>query len=217
MTSYYKTIKGKQYDKSMLELADKSVKKKKDGRISITDARKITGVAADSGKITEIEERTLNYIQDNYNFTEPALEYFKNFFTPESKKVSEKTEARVEKETTVPGIKEFLMKYYLPILILILIAILVYINFNKLGFICNQYSEEKSTKIQTEKNNNISESPLQNTSNEYIVKEKDSLIGISQKLFGDYSMWKELYDKNRDIIKNPTIIYPGQKLNTDIK
>ena len=62
MSSYYRTINGKHYDRAMLDMADNSVNKKKDGVISLADARKIIGIASDAGKITEIEARTLNYI-----------------------------------------------------------------------------------------------------------------------------------------------------------
>lgn len=48
--------------------------------------------------------------------------------------------------------------------------------------------------------------------NVYIVLVKDSIIGISEKLTGDYRNWKKIYDANREIIKSPVLIYPGQKL-----
>ncbi len=51
----------------------------------------------------------------------------------------------------------------------------------------------------------------------YTVKVKDDLVTISEKLFhGDYSKWREIYQANRDIIKDPAIIHPGQKLKIPI-
>ena len=47
---------------------------------------------------------------------------------------------------------------------------------------------------------------------EYIVKSKDTLVEISFREYGNYKGWKKIYDANRDIIKNPVIIFPGQKL-----
>ncbi len=46
----------------------------------------------------------------------------------------------------------------------------------------------------------------------YTVQVKDDLVSISEKLLKDYSKWKEIYEANRDVIKNPYVIYPGQKL-----
>ena len=44
----------------------------------------------------------------------------------------------------------------------------------------------------------------------YVVKKGDNLTKIAKK----YNMtWQELYEKNKDIIKNPNKIYPGQILN----
>jgi nucleoid-associated protein YgaU len=50
----------------------------------------------------------------------------------------------------------------------------------------------------------------------YTVQVKDDLVGISEKLFHDYSKWREIYLANRDIIKDPALIYPGQKLKIPI-
>jgi nucleoid-associated protein YgaU len=46
----------------------------------------------------------------------------------------------------------------------------------------------------------------------YTVQVKDNLVKISESLSGDYRNWKKIYDANRDKIKEPTLIYPGQKL-----
>ena len=53
--------------------------------------------------------------------------------------------------------------------------------------------------------------------NEYIIKEKDTLFDISSRLYGDPGKWKELYELNKDILKDPSMIFPGQKIRTDIK
>ncbi len=46
----------------------------------------------------------------------------------------------------------------------------------------------------------------------YIVKEKDSLIDIAKKEFGDFNKWKDIYDLNIKEIAKPSLIYTGQKL-----
>ena len=50
----------------------------------------------------------------------------------------------------------------------------------------------------------------QNTS--YIVKSGDCLWNIAKKQLGDGSRWKEIYELNKDKIKNPNLIYPDQSL-----
>lgn len=46
----------------------------------------------------------------------------------------------------------------------------------------------------------------------YVVEHGDTLIKISVDVFNDYSRWQEIYSLNKDIIKNPGKLYPGQKL-----
>ena len=44
----------------------------------------------------------------------------------------------------------------------------------------------------------------------YTVKAGDSLSKIAQREYGDASQWKRIYEANRDEIKNPDLIHPGQ-------
>jgi LysM repeat protein len=44
----------------------------------------------------------------------------------------------------------------------------------------------------------------------YIVKRGDTLSGISYKLYGDVSRWRELASENK--IRNPHLIYPGDRI-----
>lgn len=46
----------------------------------------------------------------------------------------------------------------------------------------------------------------------YIVRKGDSLSLIAQKIFGDFKKWNYIFELNRDIITNPDLIYPGQKI-----
>ncbi|MBU2495869.1 MAG: LysM peptidoglycan-binding domain-containing protein [Candidatus Omnitrophota bacterium] len=48
----------------------------------------------------------------------------------------------------------------------------------------------------------------------YTVKKGDFLIKIAGKkdIYGEGDAWKKIYQANRDKIKNPNLIYPGQKL-----
>lgn len=46
----------------------------------------------------------------------------------------------------------------------------------------------------------------------YVVTKGDSLSAIAQREYGDMKEWHRIYDANRDIIKDPDLIYPGQTL-----
>lgn len=45
----------------------------------------------------------------------------------------------------------------------------------------------------------------------YTVKSGDSLSKIAKSVYGDASKWHRIYDANRDKIKNPDLIHPGQE------
>jgi len=46
----------------------------------------------------------------------------------------------------------------------------------------------------------------------YTVASGDTLSKIAKKFYGDANKWRQIFDANRDIIKNPDLIYPGQTL-----
>ena len=46
----------------------------------------------------------------------------------------------------------------------------------------------------------------------YVVKSGDSLSKIAKALLGDATRWPEIYEANKDQIKDPNLIYPGQEL-----
>ncbi|MGH7675934.1 MAG: LysM peptidoglycan-binding domain-containing protein [Gemmatimonadales bacterium] len=54
-----------------------------------------------------------------------------------------------------------------------------------------------------------STAPAQTT---YKVVKGDSLSKIAQRVYGDPKKWQRIYDANKDVIKNPDLIYPGQDL-----
>jgi nucleoid-associated protein YgaU len=61
-----------------------------------------------------------------------------------------------------------------------------------------------------------STAPSPDTANDsgrtYVVVKGDSLSEIAKREYGDPQEWRRIYDANRDIIKNPDLIYPGQTL-----
>lgn len=46
----------------------------------------------------------------------------------------------------------------------------------------------------------------------YTVVKGDCLWNIAKKYYGDGSKWTKIYNANKSKIKNPNLIYPGQKL-----
>ena len=46
----------------------------------------------------------------------------------------------------------------------------------------------------------------------YVVKSGDSLSKIAQEIYGDAKRWTEIFEANKDKIKDPKVIQPGQEL-----
>jgi len=46
----------------------------------------------------------------------------------------------------------------------------------------------------------------------YTVVAGDSLSKIAKKIYGDAGRWREIFEANKDTIKNPDLIHPGQAL-----
>ena len=51
----------------------------------------------------------------------------------------------------------------------------------------------------------------------YKVKAGDSLSKIAKDKYGKSSLWKTIYEANKDRIKNPDIIQPGWELKIPAK
>ena len=49
-------------------------------------------------------------------------------------------------------------------------------------------------------------------SDTYVVVAGDSLSKIAKRHYGDANKWPRIYEANRDQIKNPDLIHPGQRL-----
>jgi nucleoid-associated protein YgaU len=58
-----------------------------------------------------------------------------------------------------------------------------------------------------------STAPLaESTERTYTVVSGDSLSKIAKHHYGDASKWRRIFEANRDLIKDPDEIYPGQTL-----
>lgn len=75
--------------------------------------------------------------------------------------------------------------------------------------------ECKEKKEDTQK---IKEEGTEGTEKErfYIVKKGDTLSKIAKEFYGEAKKYNVIFEANRDVIKNPNLIYPGQKLKIPI-
>jgi nucleoid-associated protein YgaU len=46
----------------------------------------------------------------------------------------------------------------------------------------------------------------------YTVVKGDNLSKIAKHFYGDANQWKRIFEANRDVLKDPDKIFPGQKL-----
>jgi nucleoid-associated protein YgaU len=46
----------------------------------------------------------------------------------------------------------------------------------------------------------------------YEVKAGDSLSKIAKRVYGNGKSWQKIFDANKDLIRDPNKIFPGQKL-----
>ncbi|HEY0771569.1 MAG TPA: LysM peptidoglycan-binding domain-containing protein [Sphingobacteriaceae bacterium] len=47
---------------------------------------------------------------------------------------------------------------------------------------------------------------------EYVIKPGDSLSKIVKQVYGNAADWQKIYQANRNTIKDPDLIHPGQKI-----
>ena len=44
----------------------------------------------------------------------------------------------------------------------------------------------------------------------YTIAKGDNLSKIAKRFYGDARQWQKIFDANKDTIKNPDLIFPGQ-------
>lgn len=72
-----------------------------------------------------------------------------------------------------------------------------------------QPNEESEPTIIEENIRDASSAPKEKT---YMVKPGDCLWTIAKKYYNDGAQYKEIYEANKDKLKSPNLIYPGQEL-----
>ncbi|HET9486555.1 MAG TPA: LysM peptidoglycan-binding domain-containing protein [Chryseosolibacter sp.] len=50
------------------------------------------------------------------------------------------------------------------------------------------------------------------TARDYTIKSGDSLSKIAKQFYGNAGDWKKIYEANKEKIKDPNLIHPGQKI-----
>lgn len=73
----FSQAEGLTYDRVLIEAAELAVEGRGDGRISQDDAELIWRMIESDGKVTPVERRTLDYIIENFNCTDPAEAFFR--------------------------------------------------------------------------------------------------------------------------------------------
>lgn len=75
-----------------------------------------------------------------------------------------------------------------------------------------QVTKKSSTKTTAKKTTKRKSTKKTSTKKTYTVKKGDCLWNIAKKYYGNGSDYKKIYNANKDKIKNPNLIYPGQVL-----
>lgn len=78
--SYYKIIRGVRYDRNLLLAAESFTQGRGESRISLEEIQQLYQMALDGRGITDIEWRTLQYVAQQYTFTEPAKKWLDEQF-----------------------------------------------------------------------------------------------------------------------------------------
>jgi nucleoid-associated protein YgaU len=60
--------------------------------------------------------------------------------------------------------------------------------------------------------NNLKNALAEAKQRTYVVKPGDSLSAIAKNVYGDWKHWKDIYEANKDKIKNPDLIQVGWEL-----
>ncbi len=76
----YQTIDGVKYEKELLDLAKEHTTGRGEGKLSKDEVADLLKSASDGQGVTETEKRTLEYIRNNFVFTDAAARDFDEAF-----------------------------------------------------------------------------------------------------------------------------------------
>jgi nucleoid-associated protein YgaU len=77
-------------------------------------------------------------------------------------------------------------------------------------------ARQRNGKLRITPNRRIAEDTMADDNNPYtqthVVQSGDTLSKIAQKYYGDPALYDKIFQANRDVLKDPNKIFPGQKL-----
>lgn len=59
--------------------------------------------------------------------------------------------------------------------------------------------------------------PIQEKVEYYIIKKGDTLSGIAKQFLGNANDYPKIFEANREVIRNPDLIFIGQKIRIPLK
>ncbi|MCK5901883.1 MAG: LysM peptidoglycan-binding domain-containing protein [Cocleimonas sp.] len=65
-------------------------------------------------------------------------------------------------------------------------------------------------------NTNESYEPINTNVSYYVIQSGDSLWKIAEQFYGNGSKYQQLFEENREVIKNPDLIFEGQKIRIPV-
>lgn len=76
------------------------------------------------------------------------------------------------------------------------------------------FKKGKEKPIERPPSENAGRPPVQESApvRDYTIRSGDSLSKIAKEFYGNTGDWKKIYQANKDTIKDPNMIYPGQKI-----
>ena len=73
-------------------------------------------------------------------------------------------------------------------------------------------TEQKAAEMREKLRQQAEERAAAARSRTYEVKPGDTLSKIAKQVLGDANRWPEIFEANKDQIKDPNLIHPGQEL-----
>ena len=96
--------------------------------------------------------------------------------------------------------------------ITVAITLKQYIDYATKVITVTKPTEEESKPVVKEEQQRETSTAPNTTTNTYTVKKGDCLWKIAKKYYGSGAQYTKIYEANKDKIKNPNLIYPGQVL-----
>ena len=134
--------------------------------------------------------------------------------------------AGYEKPVVMPAEKKSRVLPGIIIILLVFAAILVYWFYQGPGKLGTSKSPDSMSKVITPAPETTTPAgtparPAVSTNEDdsciYVVQPKDSLISIAEQKLGDSARWQEIYKANTEQIKDPDVIFTGQRFKVGCK